>query len=90
MERIESVEEHKEIELIPGEPKKTMRIGSRLSSQMETFTIEFLRKNSDMFAWSPLDFIGIDPEVIVHRLNVDLKLNQSSRRRGRSGQNARR
>ncbi|KAL2248079.1 UNVERIFIED_CONTAM: Retrovirus-related Pol polyprotein from transposon opus [Sesamum indicum] len=24
-----------------------------------------------MFAWSPSDFTGIDPEVIVHRLNVD-------------------
>ncbi|KAL0355819.1 UNVERIFIED_CONTAM: hypothetical protein Sradi_4028800 [Sesamum radiatum] len=24
-----------------------------------------------MFAWSPSDFKGINPEVIVHRLNVD-------------------
>ncbi|KAL0446110.1 UNVERIFIED_CONTAM: Retrovirus-related Pol polyprotein from transposon gypsy [Sesamum latifolium] len=33
--------------------------------------IEFLRKSVDLFAWSPSDFKGIDPEVIVHRLNVD-------------------
>ena len=25
----------------------------------------------DMFAWNPSNFTGIDPEVIVHRLNVD-------------------
>ncbi|KAL0406538.1 UNVERIFIED_CONTAM: hypothetical protein Slati_3967700 [Sesamum latifolium] len=24
-----------------------------------------------MFAWSPSHFQGIDPEIIVHRLNVD-------------------
>ncbi|KAL0291763.1 UNVERIFIED_CONTAM: hypothetical protein Sradi_7014900 [Sesamum radiatum] len=71
MELIEPVEEDKEIELVPGEPEKTTRIGSRLSSQMETLTIEFLRKNSNMFAWNPSNFKGIDPEVIVHRLNVD-------------------
>ncbi|KAL0339302.1 UNVERIFIED_CONTAM: hypothetical protein Sangu_1452300 [Sesamum angustifolium] len=40
---------------------------------METLTIEFLRKNSDMFAWSPSNFKGVNPEVIVHRLNVDLQ-----------------
>ncbi|KAL0405364.1 UNVERIFIED_CONTAM: Gag-Pol polyprotein [Sesamum latifolium] len=33
--------------------------------------IEFLRKSVDLFAWSPSDFKGINPEVIVHRLNVD-------------------
>ncbi|KAL0434011.1 UNVERIFIED_CONTAM: Retrovirus-related Pol polyprotein from transposon gypsy [Sesamum latifolium] len=38
---------------------------------METLTIEFLRKNRNIFAWSPSDFKGIDPKVIVYRLNVD-------------------
>ncbi|KAL0416660.1 UNVERIFIED_CONTAM: Retrovirus-related Pol polyprotein from transposon gypsy [Sesamum latifolium] len=71
MERIEPVEEHKEIALVPGEPEKTTRIGSRLNLQMETLTIEFLRKNTDMFALSPSSFKGIDPEVIVHMLNAD-------------------
>ncbi|KAL0324744.1 UNVERIFIED_CONTAM: hypothetical protein Scaly_2441500 [Sesamum calycinum] len=73
MERIEPVEEHKEIELVHGESEKVRRIGSHLIGQMETMTIEFLRKNSDMFAWSPSNFKGINPEVIMHRLNVDLQ-----------------
>ncbi|KAL0462026.1 UNVERIFIED_CONTAM: hypothetical protein Slati_0090200 [Sesamum latifolium] len=38
---------------------------------MEALMMEFLRDSVDMFAWSPSDFKGIDPEVIVHSLNVD-------------------
>ncbi|KAK4397466.1 hypothetical protein Sango_1583200 [Sesamum angolense] len=73
MERIEPTEEYKKVKLVIGELSKTTRIGSRLISQMETLIIEFPRKNTDMFAWSPSDFKGIDPEVIVHRSNVDPK-----------------
>ncbi|KAL0413571.1 UNVERIFIED_CONTAM: Retrovirus-related Pol polyprotein from transposon gypsy [Sesamum radiatum] len=58
MERTEPVEEHKEIELVPSELEKTMRIGSQLNSQMELFVFQ------------------IDPEVIVHRLNVDPQAKQ--------------
>ncbi|KAL0327981.1 UNVERIFIED_CONTAM: hypothetical protein Scaly_2230700 [Sesamum calycinum] len=76
MEQIEPVEEHKEVELVLGKPEKTTRIGSRLNTQMETLTIEFLRKNTDMFAWNPSDLKGINLEIIVHRLNVDLQAKQ--------------
>ncbi|KAL0394443.1 UNVERIFIED_CONTAM: Retrovirus-related Pol polyprotein from transposon gypsy [Sesamum latifolium] len=71
MERIGPVEEHISIELIAGQPEKVTRIGSSMSKSMETMMIEFLRKSMDLFAWSSSDFKGIDPEVIVHRLNVD-------------------
>ncbi|KAL0453749.1 UNVERIFIED_CONTAM: hypothetical protein Slati_1353000 [Sesamum latifolium] len=70
-DRIEPIEEHKSIKLIPGEPDKTTRIGSRMHETLEAMTIEFLRKTVDMFAWNASDFKGIDLEVIVHRLNVD-------------------
>ncbi|KAL2248293.1 UNVERIFIED_CONTAM: Retrovirus-related Pol polyprotein from transposon opus [Sesamum indicum] len=33
--------------------------------------VSLLRKNADVFAWSLSDFVGVAPEVIVHRLNVD-------------------
>jgi len=33
--------------------------------------VEFLKHNSDVFAWSHEDMPGIDPSVIVHKLNVD-------------------
>ncbi|KAL0311537.1 UNVERIFIED_CONTAM: hypothetical protein Sangu_2448400 [Sesamum angustifolium] len=43
-----------------------------LGENLETLMIEFLRKNAEMFAWSLSDFKGINPEVIIHRLNVNL------------------
>ncbi|KAL2249921.1 UNVERIFIED_CONTAM: Retrovirus-related Pol polyprotein from transposon opus [Sesamum indicum] len=61
---------HKEVELIQGDPTKTTKIGTNLG-QFEGIMITFLRSNVDMFAWDPSDFRGINPEVIVHRLNVD-------------------
>ena len=33
--------------------------------------VTFLRKNQDIFAWTHEDMPGIDPSVIVHRLNVN-------------------
>ncbi|KAL0320165.1 UNVERIFIED_CONTAM: hypothetical protein Sradi_5278000 [Sesamum radiatum] len=54
-----------------GDPEKITRIGWQISLEAETMTLDFPRKNSNMFAWIPFDFQGIDPEVIVHRLNVD-------------------
>ena len=32
----------------------------------------FLIQNVDVFAWSPYEIPGVDPELIVHKLNVDL------------------
>jgi hypothetical protein len=31
----------------------------------------FLKSNSDVFAWNHEDMPGIDPSIIVHRLNID-------------------
>ncbi|KAL0427411.1 UNVERIFIED_CONTAM: Retrovirus-related Pol polyprotein from transposon gypsy [Sesamum latifolium] len=42
-----------------------------MSETFEAMMIEFLKRSIDMFAWSSSNFKGIDPEVIVHRLNVD-------------------
>ncbi|KAL2248368.1 UNVERIFIED_CONTAM: hypothetical protein Sindi_2689100 [Sesamum indicum] len=64
--------EYKTVQLVLEEPDKTTRIGANMN-EGEMAVIEFLRKNADIFAWSPLDFTGIDPEVIVYRLNVDPK-----------------
>lgn len=32
--------------------------------------IRCLRANADIFAWSAIDMPRVDPQVIVHRLNV--------------------
>ncbi|KAL2247804.1 UNVERIFIED_CONTAM: Retrovirus-related Pol polyprotein from transposon [Sesamum indicum] len=69
-EHLKPSEEYKAIRLATEDPSKTTRIGSSMN-EGEMAMIDFLRKNADMFAWSPSDFTGIDPKVIVHRLNVD-------------------
>ncbi|KAL2228098.1 UNVERIFIED_CONTAM: Retrovirus-related Pol polyprotein from transposon opus [Sesamum indicum] len=74
MKRIEPLEEYKEVELISGNFQKTTHIGSQMTKEMETMMIDFLQSNNDLFAWSPSDFQGINPEVIVHRLNIDLQV----------------
>ena len=38
---------------------------------MEMDLVAFLRRNKDVFAWSTDDLKGIDPRVMVHRLQVD-------------------
>ncbi|KAL2236310.1 UNVERIFIED_CONTAM: Retrovirus-related Pol polyprotein from transposon [Sesamum indicum] len=70
-ERIEPIEEHREIELVQGDPTRTTKIGSTMDKGLEAMMIAFLRSNADMFVWKPSDFGGISPEVIVHKLNVD-------------------
>ncbi|KAL0408301.1 UNVERIFIED_CONTAM: hypothetical protein Sradi_1764500 [Sesamum radiatum] len=62
---------HKQIELFHENVEKVTRIGSHMSKSLQAMTIEFLRQNADIFAWKPSNFSGIDPSVIVHRLNVD-------------------
>ena len=32
----------------------------------------FLRKNTDVFAWSAYEALGVDPNLIYHHLNVNL------------------
>ncbi|KAL0439516.1 UNVERIFIED_CONTAM: hypothetical protein Slati_2434600 [Sesamum latifolium] len=33
--------------------------------------VDLLRKNKNIFAWTPQDLEGIDPGVIMHHLNLD-------------------
>ncbi|KAL0433406.1 UNVERIFIED_CONTAM: hypothetical protein Slati_2674900 [Sesamum latifolium] len=64
-ESIEPVEGHKEIELFPGRSGTTIIIGSQMNPDLEALTIDFLRKNSDMLAWSPSDFQEWLSNVVV-------------------------
>ena len=35
----------------------------------------FLIQNVDVFAWRSYEVPGVDPEFIIHKLNVDLSLS---------------
>jgi hypothetical protein len=59
------------VELEIGGPERRIKIGSLLPEALKEELVTFLRGNSDVFAWNHEDMPGIDPSVIVHRLNVD-------------------
>ena len=50
-----------------------MLIGTLLTKKEKDDMMTFLRKNKDVFAWSHRDIPGVDPEMAMHNLNIDLK-----------------
>ena len=67
----EPVKELEEISLDELRLERTTRIGTLASPLIRQDLTAFLRMNQDVFAWSHKDIPGIDPSVIVHRLNVN-------------------
>ena len=67
----EPVEELKEVMLDESRPGRTTRMGTLARPTVRQDLANFLRMNQDIFTWSHEDMPGIDPSVIVHRLNVN-------------------
>ncbi|KAL0404132.1 UNVERIFIED_CONTAM: hypothetical protein Sradi_2054000 [Sesamum radiatum] len=74
---------HKEIKLVDRDPNKTIWIGTKLTEDAEKEISTFLRKNVDISLWGLSDFIGINPDVSVHRLYVD-PTNRPTKQKKRS------
>ena len=51
-------------------PSKTVNIGAHLDPKYESALISFLCANADVFAWKPIDMLGVPWEKIEHSLNV--------------------
>ena len=66
----EPTEVLEDIPLEEGNPEKFTRIGTSMKEKTKQDLVQFLRENSDVFAWSHEDIPGIDPSVITHCLNV--------------------
>ena len=49
---------------------QTTRINTLASPLVRQALETFLKKNQNVFAWSHEDMLGINPSVMVHRLNV--------------------
>ena len=63
------------------------QIGTSIKSQDRVEMLLFLVQNMDVFAWSLYEVPGVDPEFIVHKLNVDPSFSpkkQKPRRAARS------
>ncbi|KAL0406315.1 UNVERIFIED_CONTAM: hypothetical protein Slati_3945400 [Sesamum latifolium] len=69
--KVQPAEELLNIEIIPGNSNKTTRIGSHLGEEAKKEITLCLQRNTDIFAWTPQDLEGIDPQVITHHLNID-------------------
>ena len=50
---------------------KYFQVGASMSNEERVQVLLFLIQNMDVFAWNPYEVPGVDPEFIVHKLNVD-------------------
>ena len=66
----EPTEVLEDVLLQENDPEKFTRIGTSMKEKVKKDLVQFLRKSVDVFAWSHDDMLGIDPNVITHRLNV--------------------
>jgi hypothetical protein len=59
------------VSLDPRIPDRTMCIRAEMGSEEQAELLQFLDKNSNVFAWSTFDLIGVSREVIEHELQVN-------------------
>jgi hypothetical protein len=63
----------KAIQLEEGNPSKTGLIRGGLGDKWESALVSFLSSNHDIFAWKPVDMLGVPKVLIEHCLKLDLK-----------------
>jgi hypothetical protein len=68
---IEAEGDFTRLALDPRVPDRTVCIKAEISLQEKAELLQFLDKNSDVFAWSTSDLIGVSREVIEHKLQVN-------------------
>jgi hypothetical protein len=68
---IEADGETKKIPLDPRVPDKAVLLGMEMSPQEEAELLVFFNKNSDIFAWSTSNLIGVSRDIIEHKLQVN-------------------
>lgn len=65
---------------------KCIKTDNNLKTTIREQLLDFLRNNEEIFAWTHNDMMGINIEVMSHRLNIDL--NQKSVRQKMRSMNA--
>ena len=64
------IERLEEVLFDDSKPDRTTKIGILASPIVRQAITTFLKDNQDVFAWSHEDMPGIDPLIMVHRLNM--------------------
>ncbi|GFY99328.1 hypothetical protein Acr_13g0007290 [Actinidia rufa] len=67
------LEEVAPISIHPDYPDRHIMIGTEITNELHFALINFLKKNSDVFAWSQGDIPGIDLKVAMHKLFTNPK-----------------
>ena len=67
---MEPIEKLKEVLLDNSNHEWKIKIGTLANPAVRQALTTFLKSNQDVFAWSHENMPGIDPSVMVHRLNV--------------------
>ena len=57
--------------VVRDDPKKFFQIGTQMPLLKKEQLVDFLRKNTDVFAWDAYEAPGVDPNFICHHLNVN-------------------
>lgn len=57
--------------LNPSQPDKILKISNQFNSESKTELSQCLRANFNVFAWCHDDMKGLNPDVMVHKLNSD-------------------
>ena len=63
-------EELVKVKILP-DTNKYFQVGASMNDEDRVQVLLFLTQNIDVFAWNPYEVPGVDPEFIVHKLNVD-------------------
>ena len=66
-----SSETPEEVEIIPRDSSRVLKIKTTLPTAEKEKMISFLRANQDVFTWRHEDMPGIDRKIIQHRLNIN-------------------
>ena len=59
-----------QVTILPDDDR-SFQIGASMTDEDRVEMLLFLIQNVNVFAWSPYEVLGVDPEFIVHKLNVD-------------------
>lgn len=79
--KVKSTEKIKNFSLFESEADKITKIVASLPKLERIALTRLLRNNVDIFIWTIIDMLGIDPLVIVHSLNVTAWKNRLNRRK---------
>ena len=71
--RIETAEELTHVPINDEFLEQTIKMTSELNHKDAVELFKILQQNMDIFAWSTIDMLRVELDVITHKLNIDSK-----------------